>query len=102
MLLTQIMCAACGTGFPFTAEDQQFYESMGYQPPKKCRPCRDAAKASRESGGITRNTVNRPPRPMFDVTCDGCGANAQVPFEPSGSKPVYCRDCFKQPSQHSA
>ncbi|MGE5418464.1 MAG: CxxC-x17-CxxC domain-containing protein, partial [Acidobacteriota bacterium] len=26
----------------------------------------------------------------------------QVPFQPSGEKPVYCRDCFKpQPRRNS-
>lgn len=39
------------------------------------------------------------PRPMFDVTalnlkCAECGAPiTQLPFQPSGDRPVYCRDC---------
>lgn len=101
MLATQIRCVTCATDFPFTPEDQQFYESMGYKPPRKCKPCRDAAKASRETGGFGRNSSDRPARPMFDVVCNGCGVNAQVPFEPNGTSPVYCRDCFKQ-RQHTA
>lgn len=32
---------------------------------------------------------------MFEVTCDGCGKLAQVPFQPRGDDPVYCRDCFR-------
>ncbi len=35
-------------------------------------------------------------RPMFDVTCSDCGQNAQVPFEPTGDRPVYCRNCFQK------
>lgn len=35
-------------------------------------------------------------RPMFDVTCSECGAATQVPFEPTGSRPVYCYDCFQK------
>lgn len=35
------------------------------------------------------------PREMHNVTCDKCGKNCQVPFRPSGDKPVYCSDCFR-------
>ena len=34
------------------------------------------------------------PREMFSATCSSCGREAQVPFRPSGAKPVYCSDCF--------
>ena len=32
----------------------------------------------------------------FDVTCDKCGRACQVPFKPTGNKPVYCSDCFRK------
>lgn len=31
---------------------------------------------------------------MFDATCAECGKDCQVPFRPSGGRPVYCSDCF--------
>ena len=31
---------------------------------------------------------------MFKATCSQCGGVAEVPFQPRGDKPVYCRDCF--------
>lgn len=34
------------------------------------------------------------PREMHDATCSACGAKTQVPFKPSGDRPVYCRDCY--------
>jgi CxxC-x17-CxxC domain-containing protein len=34
------------------------------------------------------------PREMFQATCSNCGQMAEVPFNPRGDKPVYCRDCF--------
>jgi CxxC-x17-CxxC domain-containing protein len=34
-------------------------------------------------------------REMFDAVCANCGKTASVPFRPSGSKPVYCSDCFE-------
>jgi len=37
---------------------------------------------------------DRADRQMFSATCSACGSKCQVPFEPSGDKPVYCEDCF--------
>lgn len=34
---------------------------------------------------------------LFDVTCANCGKKTQVPFKPTGEKPVLCRDCFTKP-----
>ncbi len=31
----------------------------------------------------------------FRATCAECGTNCEVPFKPSGERPVYCSDCFK-------
>lgn len=31
---------------------------------------------------------------MHDATCSECQKSCQVPFRPTGEKPVYCRDCF--------
>jgi CxxC-x17-CxxC domain-containing protein len=33
-------------------------------------------------------------RPMFRTTCSKCGADCQVPFRPTGERPVYCDKCF--------
>ncbi len=34
-------------------------------------------------------------REMFKAICSKCGKECEVPFKPTGSKPVYCRDCFR-------
>lgn len=34
-------------------------------------------------------------REMTKTTCSNCGKECEVPFKPTGSKPVYCNDCFK-------
>lgn len=31
---------------------------------------------------------------LYDAICSNCGRQCQVPFQPTGDKPVYCRDCF--------
>lgn len=32
---------------------------------------------------------------MHKAVCSKCGRDCEVPFRPTGSKPVFCRDCFK-------
>ena len=95
MLATDLTCSACGVSFPFTQEEREFYDSKGFQPPRKCKPCRSAAKQSRDSGRGGYGSYDRPQRVMYDTVCAGCGINTQVPFQPNGSKPVYCRECFQ-------
>ena len=34
------------------------------------------------------------PKQMYDAICAKCGKSCQVPFRPSGERPVYCHDCF--------
>lgn len=33
---------------------------------------------------------------MHSTTCSSCGKACEVPFRPTGSKPVFCRDCFQK------
>jgi CxxC-x17-CxxC domain-containing protein len=33
---------------------------------------------------------------LFTVVCDKCGKECDVPFKPTGNKPVYCRSCFRK------
>jgi CxxC-x17-CxxC domain-containing protein len=41
---------------------------------------------------------DRGPRQMYDAICSNCGRNCQVPFRPTGDKPVFCDDCFAKRS----
>lgn len=96
-----LTCVDCGTNFPFTVADQEFFAEKGFNnPPRRCKPCRVAAKANREGGsygGGGRSSGGfGATREMHDVTCSSCGTQTQVPFKPNGSKPVYCRDCFRR------
>ena len=49
---------------------------------------------NRFGGG--RRDFNRGPTEMFNTTCSNCGKVCQVPFKPTGSKPVFCSDCFRK------
>jgi CxxC-x17-CxxC domain-containing protein len=63
-------------------------------------------KAGKPSfGGSSKPSFSKPGRsfskPSFDshqtfnATCSQCGKNCDVPFKPTGSRPVLCNACFK-------
>lgn len=33
---------------------------------------------------------------LHDAVCAQCSSVCQVPFRPTGSRPVYCQNCFKR------
>lgn len=33
---------------------------------------------------------------LHKTTCSKCGKACEVPFRPSGAKPVFCRECFRE------
>lgn len=90
-----IICSDCGKEFVFTVGEQEFFAQKGFtNKPGRCPDCRAARKASGGGGGRSGNRYGQ--REMFTATCSSCGGVAEVPFQPSGDKPVYCRDCFQQ------
>lgn len=48
----------------------------------------------RPSFGGGRGGDSRGPVTMHKAVCDECHKSCDVPFRPSGDKPVYCNDCF--------
>jgi CxxC-x17-CxxC domain-containing protein len=52
-------------------------------------------KAQAEDTGAT-GTQDRFGRTLYPATCAGCGKQTEVPFKPSGDRPVYCQDCYRQ------
>jgi CxxC-x17-CxxC domain-containing protein len=88
-----LTCVDCGATFVFTAEDQEYHQRKGFaNEPRRCRSCRSARRAQRE--GDSYSPAPRRSRELFTVTCDQCGKDAEVPFQPRGDRPVYCSDCF--------
>jgi CxxC-x17-CxxC domain-containing protein len=119
-----IVCVDCGAQFTFTADEQQRFAERGFtNEPKRCKTCRDQRKAqqggNRGAGGGAPRTggfgsggggrsfsgggggggagrgFSSGPRQMFPATCASCGQQTEVPFKPTGSRPVYCRECFQ-------
>jgi CxxC-x17-CxxC domain-containing protein len=42
----------------------------------------------------TRPSDRHPARPMYQITCADCKKDSEIPFKPSGDRPVYCKECF--------
>ena len=82
-----LVCGDCGQEHVFSAEEQDFYASRGFQEPKRCKPCRDRRKEQRGGMGVGQ-------RQMHPATCADCGIETEVPFKPREDRPVYCRDCY--------
>jgi CxxC-x17-CxxC domain-containing protein len=96
-----LTCVECGAEFTFSAEDQEYYASRGFQnEPKRCPSCRQARKASRQGGreGGGYRGYGGGERQMYPAVCADCGQQTEVPFQPRGDRPVYCRDCFAKRS----
>jgi CxxC-x17-CxxC domain-containing protein len=89
-----IKCRDCGQEFVFTTGEQDFYAQKGFSEPVRCFSCRAARKASRGEGGLTAFVPRS--REMHSAVCGQCGKHTQVPFEPRGSRPIYCSDCFSR------
>ncbi|MFC1771495.1 CxxC-x17-CxxC domain-containing protein [Candidatus Margulisiibacteriota bacterium] len=49
----------------------------------------------RDSGGRNMNSRGSGKPAMFKTTCTECGQDCEVPFKPTGNKPVLCSYCFK-------
>ena len=39
---------------------------------------------------------DRGPREMHKATCADCKKECEVPFKPSGDRPIYCKECFSK------
>jgi len=100
-----LTCADCGIDFVFSASEQEFFAQKGFtSAPKRCSSCRAQRRASgggssyagSSGGGYNGGGgYSRGPREMFDAVCARCGKDTQVPFRPTGARPVYCSDCFR-------
>ena len=86
-----LTCTDCGSTFIFSADDQSYHAEKGYQnEPKRCPDCRSSRRAG-GGGGYGGGA-----REMHPAVCAQCGKDTEVPFRPSGDRPVYCSDCFSK------
>jgi len=57
---------------------------------------REGAFGNDNAGNRFSNARSQSDKPtqLFSATCSECGKSCEVPFRPSGDKPVYCSNCF--------
>jgi CxxC-x17-CxxC domain-containing protein len=75
---------------------------MGY----RGRRSFDRARGSQGRQGFDRDSrgrqgIDRGPREMHKSVCAECGKECEVPFRPTGDRPVYCQECWatRRPSR---
>ena len=89
-----LVCKDCGKEFVWTAGEQEFYASRGFEnQPQRCKACRDARKNGVRPAGTGE-------RKVYDAVCASCGKACKVPFQPREDRPVYCSDCFARIKQN--
>ncbi len=49
-----MVCKDCGANFLWTAEEQEHFRAKGYDPPGRCKPCRQAKRGERAQRGSAR------------------------------------------------
>ncbi|TAN33010.1 hypothetical protein EPN28_03340 [Patescibacteria group bacterium] len=84
-----LSCGKCGTHI-----SQLPFQPSGDRP-VYCNECNRAYRQTRPSGGGRSFGA---PRQMYqvDLTCAQCGGKiTELPFQPTGDKPVYCRECLR-------
>jgi len=51
-------------------------------------------------GGFNRRDSDRPT--MHKAVCNKCGQECEVPFKPTGDRPVFCSNCFEKPGRENS
>ena len=83
------VCSACGKRceVPFRPTGNK---------PIYCSSCFESEGNSSSKGGDSYNRQDREVKKMFSAVCVDCGKRCEVPFRPTGDKPIYCSSCFEK------
>jgi CxxC-x17-CxxC domain-containing protein len=94
-VMHKAICGECGNSCEVP------FKPVGDRP-VYCKNCfnnngGDVSRQSDERGHGKRDFGRDSERPgMHKAICDECGNACEVPFRPTGDKPIYCRNCFKK------
>ena len=64
------------------------------EPKPLSAPVQKPAQANPGNAGRQDNSNRNKNRMMHKTICADCKKECEVPFRPSGDRPVYCRECF--------
>ncbi len=76
--------------------DEKPAEEASTEEPKADEPTPAADAATPAANTAEPAGTDQQGRTLYNVKCSNCGKDTQVPFQPSGDRPVYCRDCYMQ------
>ena len=70
-------------------------ESRGRKMSNRAQNLKNASQGFKK---FVRETKEKKPkgRQPHQATCDNCGKRCEVPFKPTGIKPVYCSECHNK------
>lgn len=88
----KLTCRDCGKEFVFSAGEQQFFSSRGFNPPSRCSDCRKKKKNAPKTSAPEHYTA---PSGNYEIKCSKCGKITQVPFQPRNPEGVLCASCFE-------
>jgi len=69
--------------------------------PVLCSDCfrKDGNNEQRRFSGRDSRRSSFSDKKMYEAVCAECGEKCEVPFRPTGDKPVYCSECFSKGSK---
>jgi CxxC-x17-CxxC domain-containing protein len=45
---------------------------------------------------VSQQHQARRERPLYQIVCADCNKSSEIPFKPTGDRPVYCKECFSK------
>jgi CxxC-x17-CxxC domain-containing protein len=89
LIMHKAICSECGK------ECELPFKPTGDKP-VFCSNCfRNKANSNRSSGRDSKKS-NFQEKRMYSAICTECGNKCEVPFRPTGGKPIYCSNCFRK------
>ena len=89
VIMHKAICSECGTKceLPFKPTGEK---------PVFCSNCFGSKANFNRSSGRDYVQSHFQDKRMHSAICTGCGAKCEVPFRPTGGKPIYCKNCFRK------
>ena len=90
LMMHKAICSECGK------ECELPFKPTGTKP-VFCSNCfENKENLNRPRGRDYKKEFNFQEKRMYSAICTECGNKCEVPFRPTGGKPIYCSNCFRK------
>ncbi len=89
LIMHKAICSECGK------ECELPFKPTGNKP-VFCSNCFGNKAKPNRAGGRYSEKSNFQEKRMYSAICTECGNKCEVPFRPTGGKPIYCSNCFRK------